>query len=155
MPSENAPALRCAAWPRPTSSSTWSAAWSGTPIAAAYTRRWLRAERLGWNPCASSTAPTTRPGLPRFPNGCPLISPMPAVGVTRPSSMRRVVVFPAPFGPRKPVTEPGSTVKLRFCTAVTGPNCLVRFCTTMRPLPSCTRSLPMAGVVAPLGVILP
>ena len=31
----------------------------------------------------------------------------PTVGRTRPSSMRSVVVLPAPFGPRKPVTRPG------------------------------------------------
>ena len=33
-----------------------------------------------------------------------------------------VVVLPAPFGPRKPVTRPGRTVKLSPSTAVTGPN---------------------------------
>jgi hypothetical protein len=36
-----------------------------------------------------------------------------------------VVVFPAPFGPRKPVTEPGSTVKLRSETACTCPKDLL------------------------------
>ena len=41
--------------------------------------------------------------------------------------MRSVVVLPAPFGPRKPVTEPGSTVKLSWSTARTLPrNTLVR-----------------------------
>jgi hypothetical protein len=30
-----------------------------------------------------------------------------------------VVVFPAPFGPRKPVTSPGLAVKLRPSTALT------------------------------------
>ncbi len=38
-----------------------------------------------------------------------------------------VVVLPAPFGPRKPVTLPASTVKLRSSTARTDPNRLVRF----------------------------
>src|SRR4051812_30112229 len=38
-----------------------------------------------------------------------------------PRTIRSVVVFPAPFGPRKPVTEPGSTVKVRSDTAWTGP----------------------------------
>ena len=46
----------------------------------------------------------------------------PASGRSSPRTMRRVVVFPAPLGPRKPVTEPGSTVKLRSETAWTGPN---------------------------------
>src|SRR3954452_16113391 len=35
--------------------------------------------------------------------------------------MRSVVVFPAPLGPRKPVTERGSTVKDRLSTARTEP----------------------------------
>jgi hypothetical protein len=57
--------------------------------------------------------------------------------------MRSVVVLPEPFGPRKPVTPPGSTVKLSPFTAVTPadpalPNCLVRSWTLMRPLPSPT-----------------
>src|SRR4051812_44569433 len=37
-----------------------------------------------------------------------------------------VVDFPAPFGPRKPVTMPGRTVKLRLSTAVFSPYFLVR-----------------------------
>lgn len=40
--------------------------------------------------------------------------------------MRIVVVLPAPLGPRKPVTTPGSTAKLTESTAVTSPNRLVR-----------------------------
>ena len=40
--------------------------------------------------------------------------------------MRSVVVLPAPFGPRKPVTDPGSTVKLNRSTARSlPPNTLV------------------------------
>ena len=39
--------------------------------------------------------------------------------------MRIVVDFPAPFGPRKPVTVPGRTVNVRSETAVVGPYCLV------------------------------
>src|SRR5215813_394669 len=35
--------------------------------------------------------------------------------------MRIVVVFPAPFGPRKPRISPGSTRKLTSSTAVTRP----------------------------------
>ena len=47
--------------------------------------------------------------------------------------MRSVVVLPAPFGPRKPVTEPGSTVKLSRSTARTlPPKTLLRSSTTMR-----------------------
>jgi hypothetical protein len=55
--------------------------------------------------------------------------------------MRSVVVLPAPFGPRKPVTEPGSTVKLRSLTARTWPKDFVRPRTS-------TRTGPVAAVVA-------
>ena len=48
--------------------------------------------------------------------------PSRASGCMRPRSIRSVAVLPAPFGPRKPVTEPGSTVKPRSETACTSPN---------------------------------
>src|SRR4051812_12135093 len=64
----------------------------------------------------------------------------PPVGATRPSSIRRVVVLPAPLGPRKPVTRPGSTVKDRSLTAARSPYCLVSRETTTRP-----GSPPVAG----------
>ena len=35
--------------------------------------------------------------------------------------MRIVVDLPAPFGPRKPVTMPGLTVKLMWSTATVSP----------------------------------
>ena len=59
--------------------------------------------------------------------------------------MRRVVVFPAPFGPRKPVTEPGSTVKLSSETALTGPKDLLSPLTSSRTGP--------AGAVLPVAVL--
>jgi hypothetical protein len=37
-----------------------------------------------------------------------------------------VVVFPAPFGPRKPVTTPGRTEKERSLTAMVEPQRLTR-----------------------------
>src|SRR3954453_18252565 len=49
----------------------------------------------------------------------------PPVGATRPSSMRSVVDLPAPFGPRKPVTAPARTSKLRSSTATTSPKRLL------------------------------
>ena len=51
-------------------------------------------------------------------NGLPLIVTVPAVGRSRPRISRMVVVLPAPFGPRKPVIFPGSTVNDRSSTAV-------------------------------------
>ena len=42
-------------------------------------------------------------------NGEPLTVTAPDVGRSSPMIMRMVVDFPAPFGPRKPVTRPAST----------------------------------------------
>src|SRR4051812_47481136 len=50
---------------------------------------------------------------------------VPAVGWSSPRISRIVVVLPAPFGPRKPVTMPGSTEKVRSSTARVVPNTLV------------------------------
>src|SRR4051812_46073308 len=57
---------------------------------------------------------------------------VPELGRTRPSSIRKVVVFPAPLGPRKPVMRPGSTEKDRESTAVKVPKRLVRLLTSIR-----------------------
>ena len=46
---------------------------------------------------------------------------VPLVGRSSPAIMRIVVDFPAPFGPRNPVTVPGSTTKLSPSTAVLSP----------------------------------
>ena len=45
-------------------------------------------------------------------------APVPEVGRTRPTSIRKVVVFPAPFGPNSPHTDPRRTVKSTWSTAV-------------------------------------
>ena len=50
--------------------------------------------------------------------GWPLITILPEVGSSRPASMRSVVVFPAPFGPIKPYSEPFGTARFRSWTAV-------------------------------------
>src|SRR6266536_1035278 len=49
----------------------------------------------------------------------------PEVGRARPSRTRMVVDFPAPFGPRNPVTRPGASRTVRSSTAVTVPYRLV------------------------------
>ncbi|SLI22074.1 Uncharacterised protein [Mycobacteroides abscessus subsp. abscessus] len=49
------------------------------------------------------------------------MSAVPAVGVSSPRIIRIVVDLPAPFGPRKPVTCPGFTVKVRSSTAAVRP----------------------------------
>src|SRR5437588_3740841 len=71
----------------------------------------------------------------------------PPDGRTNPSAIRSVVVLPAPLGPRKPVIEPGSTVKLSRSTA------------RMLPLntleSSWTTICPSAGAVSWPGVTRP
>ena len=46
---------------------------------------------------------------------------VPASGTSSPRIMRMVVDLPEPLGPRKPVTTPGETVKLRSSTATVFP----------------------------------
>ena len=75
---------------------------------------------------ASSRTPTSRPGLGRSAKRRPLTSAEPDVAGVRPTMIRMVVDFPAPLGPRKPVTRPGRAVKLTSSTAVKPPYFLVR-----------------------------
>ena len=56
-----------------------------------------------------------------------------AVLLTTAMANRDARVFPAPLGPRKPVTEPGRAVKLRLSTAVTSPNAFDSPDTTIGP----------------------
>src|SRR5215210_3018489 len=49
----------------------------------------------------------------------------PLSGSERPTSIRIVVVLPAPLGPRKPVTVPGSQRNVTSETMVRPPSCLV------------------------------
>src|SRR6476661_7735356 len=51
----------------------------------------------------------------------PSMSAVPEVGVSRPQSMRSVVVLPAPLAPRKPKISPRATEKLTPSTALTTP----------------------------------
>jgi hypothetical protein len=46
---------------------------------------------------------------------------VPRVAGVRPAMTRRVVDFPAPFGPRKPVTVPGGQLNVTPSTAVRPP----------------------------------
>jgi len=47
----------------------------------------------------------------------PLTVAVPAVGSTSPASIFSVVVLPAPFGPTRPNTSPGSTANVDSATA--------------------------------------
>ena len=121
MPSEY-PRTR---WPatsrRPTRSSTSSTRRRGRPWVWARNSRWLRALRPGCIALASSSAPTVRSGWASSAYGLPLIVALPVFGRSRPSTSRIVVDLPAPFGPRNPVTRPGSTLKDRWSTASLSP----------------------------------
>src|SRR5699024_3150747 len=55
----------------------------------------------------------------------------PEVAFSSPSRMRMVVDFPAPLGPRKPVTWPVGTVSEKPSRARVGPKVLVRSRITM------------------------
>src|SRR2546425_9240210 len=57
---------------------------------------------------------------------CPPTRIAPPVGRTMPTMLRKVVVFPAPFGPTSPSTSPGATLNDRSRTAATAPYDLVR-----------------------------
>ncbi len=131
MPRENSPTRRPAAEVRSTRLSTSSILDGLTSPSIAWMRRWLRAVRPGWASEASRTAPTMCSGWSSCWYGRPLMVALPPVGVARPSSMRRVVVFPAPFGPRKPTTRPDSTSKLKWSTATSSPKRLVRSCNSI------------------------
>src|SRR2546425_11719873 len=52
------------------------------------------------------------------PGRCSATTADPEVGRIRPSNMRRVVVLPAPLGPRNPKTSPRCTSRSRASTAV-------------------------------------
>src|SRR4051812_7432558 len=69
----------------------------------------------------SSTAPTVWLGSSSVWYACPSTVACPAVGVISPSTIRSVVVLPAPFGPRNPTIRPSSTVNDRSSTASTSP----------------------------------
>src|SRR3954451_23456372 len=94
-------------------------------MAEASSRRCVRPVRPGWTAEASSSVPTTAPGLGRSTYRRPSTVAVPAEAGTRPVIIRIVVVLPAPLGPRKPVTVPGSRVNETSSTTVRPPYCLV------------------------------
>src|SRR3569832_1642686 len=57
--------------------------------------------------------------------------PEPESGVSSPQIIRKVVVLPEPFGPRKPVMRPSSTLMVRSLTTRLSPKLLFRPSTSM------------------------
>src|SRR3990172_10276146 len=62
---------------------------------------------------------------------CPATWPEPDVGVMIPQSIRMVVDFPEPLGPRNPKISPFFTEKVILSTAVKSPKRFSRFSTEM------------------------
>src|SRR4051812_33115737 len=114
-------------------------------MVSASSRRCVRPVRPGCTAEASISVPTTAPGLGRSVYGVPSTVAVPEEAGTRPVIIRIVVVLPAPFGPRKPVTVPGSRVKDTWSTTVRAPYCLVS------PLTSIMRASARGRSVRPRG----
>ena len=98
----------------------------GSRDAVARMRRWSSAVRPGWQPDDSRTAPTRRTGSVSWSYRFPPNVAVPLLGAARPRSIRRVVVLPAPLGPSRAVTSPGSATALTSSTASTSAYDLVR-----------------------------
>ena len=134
MPSEKPLTRRFATASSPVSRSTSVTRGRPIPLLRATEARCIQAVRPPCSAVASSSEPTSRSGRISASYRRPPTRARPEVGAARPRMIRMVVVLPAPFGPRKPVTWPGRTVKLRSSTAVTGPNRLVSPSTSIRPV---------------------
>src|SRR5512136_1531179 len=73
---------------------------------------------------------------------CPATWPLPDVGVKMPQSIRMVVDFPEPFGPKKPKISPRLTEKVILSTATKAPNRFSRaFTDTTSPFEGITNNL--------------
>src|SRR5688572_23692210 len=97
---------------RPTRSNIWSTRTLPMPSMAASNRRFSRPVIVGNNAGVSTIAPMRDIVFDRLAGtGAPSIAARPAVGRTRPSKQRIVVVLPDPFGPRNPNTPPSGTVR--------------------------------------------
>src|SRR2546423_13128053 len=84
--------------------------------------------------------------------GRPLTVTEPLVGSSRPRIMRIVVDFPAPFGPRKPVTVPGRTANVRSETAVVDPCRLVSSWISIMKSTLPNGRVPVIGAPSPSGL---
>jgi hypothetical protein len=121
MPSEYVPARRAAA-SRPTSSRTSSTRCAGIPDADARTRRWFLPLRSGFEAldlehCADGPSGFGQAPLRHLEHGRLAIA-----WSCQPEDHPEGRALPAPLGPRKPVTTPGCTSRLRSSTARTGPD---------------------------------
>src|SRR5690606_14109291 len=81
----------------------------------------------------SSRTPTLSPGLGSAAKGRLSIRAWPVEGAVRPTMTRMVVDFPAPLGPRNPVTRPERAVNETSSTAVKPAYFLVSEVTVIMP----------------------
>src|SRR3954452_10238610 len=105
----------------------------------------MRPVRPGCTADASSSVPITAPGFGSAAYGRPSTSAEPDVAGTRPVIIRIVVVFPAPLGPRNPVTVPGSRGNETASTTVRPPYCLVSPLTVIMGTSAVRPACPVAG----------
>ena len=99
-------------------SSTSSA---GTPLSVAYTRRCSSHVNDGKSTFICGHTPRTRRASASAPRSeWPATSASPSVGGVRPVNIATVVDFPAPLGPRRPVTCPSYSARLSERTARVG-----------------------------------
>jgi hypothetical protein len=59
----------------------------------------------------------------------------PAVGSTKPATMRSVVVFPQPDGPKNATSSPAATLRLTRSTAGVEPKAFVRLMSSRSSIP--------------------
>src|SRR5688572_3712134 len=62
---------------------------------------------------------------------------LPAVGSSKPATMRSVVVLPQPLGPRKETNSPRWIARSTFCTTCSPPKLFFRFCSSRNAMCSC------------------
>src|SRR3712207_9531565 len=91
----------------------------------------------------------TAPGLGSSAYRLPATSACPADAGTSPVIIRMVVVLPAPFGPRKPVTVPGSSSNDTRSTTVRSPYLLVSPLTVIMGLLPLGRSVRLDAAGTP------
>ena len=126
IPPEYVPTRRSAAAVRPTrSSKSFARAFillAGIPYNTACNRKSSVPVMSGSIAASCSATPIRRrTSSGFFATSKPATIALPEVGRSNVVSMRTTVLFPAPFGPRKPKISPALTVRLMPFTALTSP----------------------------------
>ena len=105
---------------------------SSSPLMAATKCRYSSTLRKLGGYSSSGTMPTAAlTAMGSAAASMPSTVAVPELGGSWPLSICRVVVLPAPLGPRMPKNSPCAIWRLRLFTAVSLPNCFVRACASM------------------------